>query len=38
MTEYTVSGEGMKEGVQVITSGNVNLAHETPVKVVGSDK
>ena len=38
MTEYTVSGDGMEEGVQVITSGNVNLAHETPVKVVGSDK
>lgn len=34
MTEYTVTGEGMTEGVQVIVTGNVNLAHETPVKVI----
>ena len=37
MTEYTVSGDGMEEGAQVITSGNVNLAHETPVKVIGEE-
>ena len=34
LSEYTVTGEGMEEGVTVITAGNVNLAHETPVKVV----
>lgn len=34
LTEYTVTGEGMKEGAAVITTGNVNLAHETPVKVI----
>lgn len=33
MTEYTVTGDGMKEGVQVIVTGNVNLAHEAPVTV-----
>lgn len=30
---YTVT-EGLKEGDQVITSGNINLAHESPVNVV----
>ena len=34
MTEYTVTGEGMEEGAQVIVTGNVNLAHESPVKVI----
>ena len=34
MTEYTVTGDGMEEGVQVIVTGNVNLAHEAPVKVL----
>ena len=34
MTEYTVTGDGMEEGIQVIVTGNVNLAHETPVKVM----
>lgn len=29
--------EGLKEGDVVIVSGNVNLAHETPVKVVKND-
>lgn len=41
MTGYTVTGDGMKEGAQVIVTGNVNLAHEAPVKVVtatSSDK
>ena len=26
--------EGLKEGDGVITSGNINLAHESPVKVI----
>jgi len=26
--------EGLKEGDVVITSGNINLAHESPVKVI----
>lgn len=34
MTEYTVTGDGMEEGVQIIATGNVNLAHEAPVKVI----
>ncbi len=34
MTEYTVSGDGIEEGVQIIVTGNVNLAHEAPVKVI----
>ena len=41
MTGYTVTGDGMEEGAQVIVTGNVNLAHEAPVKVVtatSSDK
>lgn len=33
LTEYTVTGDGMEEGAQVIVTGNVNLAHEAPVKV-----
>ncbi len=33
MTEYTVTGDGMEEGAQVIVTGNVNLAHEAPVIV-----
>ena len=33
MTEYTVV-EGLTEGAEVIVSGNVNLAHEAPVKVM----
>ncbi len=34
MSEYTVTGDGLDEGVQVIVTGNVNLAHEAPVKVI----
>jgi len=30
---YTII-EGLKEGDRVITSGNINLAHEAPVKVI----
>jgi RND family efflux transporter MFP subunit len=33
-SEYTVTGEGLKEGDIVITSGNINLAHEAPVTVI----
>ena len=33
MTEYTLV-EGLSEGAVVIVSGNVNLAHEAPVKVM----
>ena len=34
LTEYTVTGEGLAEGAEVITTGNVNLAHEAPVVVI----
>ena len=34
LSEYTVTGDGMEEGAVVIVDGNVNLAHEAPVKVV----
>lgn len=34
---YTIN-EGLKEGDQVITSGNINLAHESPVKVMESNE
>ncbi len=33
MTEYTLA-DGLEEGMEVIVSGNVNLAHEAPVKVI----
>ncbi len=33
LNEYTVT-DGLTSGMTVITSGNVNLAHEAPVKVV----
>jgi len=33
-TEYTITSETLKEGDQVIISGNVNLAHESPVIVI----
>lgn len=33
-TEYTVTGESLEDGMPVITSGNLNLAHETKVSVV----
>ena len=32
-TEYTITSETLKEGDQIIVSGNINLAHESPVKV-----
>lgn len=33
MNEYVIT-EGLKEGQEVIISGNLNLAHESPVKVI----
>ncbi len=33
-TEYTLTSETLKEGDIIITTGNVNLAHESPVKVI----
>lgn len=33
-TEYTIASETLKEGDVIITTGNVNLAHESPVKVI----
>lgn len=33
LSEYTVT-EGLTPGMTIITSGNVNLAHESPVKIV----
>jgi len=33
MGEYTIV-DGLEEGMEVIVSGNVNLAHESPVKIV----
>lgn len=37
MTEYTLvdwAAGGLEEGMTIITTGNVNLAHEAPVKVI----
>lgn len=31
---YTITGETLKEGDRVIVSGNINLAHESPVTVI----
>lgn len=36
-TEYVITGETLKEGDQIITNGNINLAHEAPVVVIESD-
>ena len=33
MEEYTIT-DGLEEGMEVITTGNVNLAHEAPVRVI----
>lgn len=41
MDEYTLVGweaDGLEEGMEVITTGNVNLAHEAPVKVIRNDE
>ena len=37
LSEYTLGNweaSGLQEGMTVITTGNVNLAHETPVKII----
>lgn len=36
--EYTITSETLKEGDQIIVSGNINLAHESPVKVIKDEK
>ncbi|MCM1139682.1 MAG: efflux RND transporter periplasmic adaptor subunit [Muribaculum sp.] len=33
LNEYTIT-EGLEPGMKVITTGNINLAHESPVKVI----
>ena len=33
LSEYTVT-DGLTPGMKVITSGNVNLAHESPVRII----
>ncbi|WP_313382205.1 efflux RND transporter periplasmic adaptor subunit [Proteiniphilum saccharofermentans] len=33
-SSYTITGETLKEGDRIITSGNINLAHESPVTVI----
>jgi hypothetical protein len=37
MTEYTLvdwEASGLQEGMTIITTGNVDLAHESPVKII----
>ena len=34
MDEYVIMGENLEEGMEVIVSGNLNLAHEAPVRVI----
>ena len=37
LSEYTLvdwEASGLQEGMTVVTTGNVNLAHETPVKII----
>lgn len=36
-TQYTITSETLKEGDQIIVSGNISLAHETPIKVIESE-
>ena len=36
-TEYTITSETLKEGDQIIVSGNINLAHESPVKLITNE-
>ncbi len=38
LDSYTVTGENLKEGMQVIVSGSQNLAHHSPVKILKSPK
>lgn len=37
-TEYTITSETLKEGDQIIVSGNINLAHESPVTVASIEQ
>ena len=37
-TQYTITGETLKDGDQIITTGNINLAHESPIKVIEREK
>ena len=37
-TQYTITGETLKDGDQIITTGNINLAHESPVVIVEREK
>ena len=32
-THFTITGETLREGDQVIVSGNINLAHESPIRL-----
>lgn len=36
-TEYTITSETLKEGDYIIVSGNINLAHETPISINEKD-
>ena len=33
-TQYTITGETLKEGDQIVVTGNINLAHESPVETI----
>ena len=33
-THYTISSKSLQEGDQIIVSGNINLAHDSPVSIV----
>jgi RND family efflux transporter MFP subunit len=33
-TQYTITGETLKEGDQIVVTGNINLAHESPVEII----
>lgn len=35
---YTITSKTLKEGDEIITSGNINLAHESPVNVISNQK
>lgn len=37
-TEYTITGETLKEGDIIIVSGNINLADEAPVEIIEEAK
>lgn len=36
-TEFTITSETLKEGDEIIISGNINLAHEAPISVIKSN-